>query len=359
MSCRTSTPPPGNDHAGAQLTAAAIAHGGVGSRAETSDGCRAAVDVALAVLATRQDPLEAVVAGVVVLEDDPRFNAGTGAIVRLDGSIQMDASVMESSGRFGAVAGIERVKNPVRVARAVLDTPHLLLMGDGATRFARSLGMPDHDASTPHRVEATAKVKTRLRTRAADLPPFWRGDLWRARWNYSVSPAALGLDEAAQTGTPTRSAPASPTSPSPGARPGDPATGSDTVGLAVRAPDGRFAVALSTGGTGIVLRGRVGDVPIYGAGLFAGAAGAAAATGTGERIIEKLLAHTVHAWLASGLSAQAAADRAVALIPRGGPTGIVVMGLSDFGAAADAKMAWAGREVAGPWFGPRPAPPSE
>jgi hypothetical protein len=88
--------------------AAAIAHGGVGSPASASDGCRMAVDAALAALAAGKDPLDAAVAGVVLLEDDPRFNAGTGSIVRLDGSIQMDASVMDSGGRFGAVAGIER-----------------------------------------------------------------------------------------------------------------------------------------------------------------------------------------------------------------------------------------------------------
>src|SRR4051794_10470721 len=109
---------------------AAIAHGGVGTSSEASDGCRRAVDAALALLARGVDPLEAAVAAVVVLEDDPRFNAGTGSIVRLDGSVQMDASVMDSEGRFGAVATIERVKNPVTVARAVLETPHLLLAGD-------------------------------------------------------------------------------------------------------------------------------------------------------------------------------------------------------------------------------------
>ena len=80
------------------MLAAAIAHGGVGTPAEHSDGCRAAVDRALAVLAANGDPLDAAVAGVVVLEDDPRFNAGTGSIVRLDGTVQMDASVMDSAG---------------------------------------------------------------------------------------------------------------------------------------------------------------------------------------------------------------------------------------------------------------------
>jgi isoaspartyl peptidase/L-asparaginase-like protein (Ntn-hydrolase superfamily) len=120
----------------------------------------------------------------------------------------------------------------------------------------------------------------------------------------------------------------------------------------VRAPDGRFGVALSTGGTAIMLRGRVGDVPIFGAGLYAGAHGAAAATGTGERIVEKLLAFTVHGWLASGMRAQEAALRAVSLIAPPAHTGIIVVTPTELGAAADRSMAWAGREAAGPWLGP-------
>src|SRR5512143_2870810 len=77
--------------------AAAIAHGGVGGPLEVTDGCRAAVDAALHALEQGADPVDAAVAGVVVMEDDPRFNAGTGANVRLDGAtVQMDASVMRS-----------------------------------------------------------------------------------------------------------------------------------------------------------------------------------------------------------------------------------------------------------------------
>jgi len=306
------------------LTAGAVAHGGVGTEASHSDGCRAAVDVALADLARNGDPLEAAVGGVVVLENDPRFNAGTGSVVRLDGSVQMDASVMDSGGRFGAVAAVERVKHPVRVARAVLDTPHLFLAGDGATQFARALGMPDYDPTTAERRAATEALKQRLHVSAADLPEFWRSGAWRQYWNYPSALEALG-----------------------GEAP-------DTVWCAVRAPNGRFGVALSTGGTAIMLRGRVGDVPIYGAGLYAGAHGAAAATGTGERIVEKLLAYTVHEWLAAGARAQEAAERAVALIPPPASTGIIVITRTEIGAAADRAMAWAGRESAGPWLGPTP-----
>src|SRR5687768_6186122 len=85
--------------------AAAIAHAGVGTGPEHSDGPRKAVDAALAALEAGADPLDAAVAGAAILEDDPRFNAGTGSRVRIDGvTVQMDASLMRSDGKFAAVA---------------------------------------------------------------------------------------------------------------------------------------------------------------------------------------------------------------------------------------------------------------
>src|SRR5262245_9731164 len=93
----------GNTHP-AQMRAAAIAHGGVGSPPEMRDGPRRAVDAALAALERGADPLDAALAGAVVLEDDPHYNAGTGSRVRIDGeTVQMDAALMNSEGRFGAV----------------------------------------------------------------------------------------------------------------------------------------------------------------------------------------------------------------------------------------------------------------
>jgi beta-aspartyl-peptidase (threonine type) len=305
--------------------AAAIAHGGVGSPPEGSDGCRAAVDAALKALEAGCEPVDAAVAGVVVLEDDPRFNAGTGSCVRLDGkSIQMDASVMRSEGGFGAVAGIERVRNPVKVARAVMSSPHLLLQGDGATRFARKLGMPDFDPTTPESVGRSRKQQLVLL--GPNAPPEWARFDWRAHWNFDAPvPIALQADASAH----------------------------DTVGVAVRSVDGRFGVALSTGGSSLAMRGRVGDVPILGAGLYAGPSGAAAATGAGERIVEAALARHVHDLLASGSSARDAADRAVALIGGRGDIGVIVISAGAFAAVADRPMAWAGRESgSGTWSGP-------
>jgi L-asparaginase / beta-aspartyl-peptidase len=304
------------------LKAGAVAHGGVGSDPAHADGCEAAVTAALATLARTGDPVAAAVAGAVVLEDDPRFTAGTGSTVRLDGSIQMDASVMSSDGRFTALAGLERVKNPILVAEALRATPHLLLVGDGATQFARALGHAEYDPGTPERHAATQLLRDKIATADPSLAEFWRTGAWRARWNYPQSPAALGLG------------------------PGTSSTlGSDTIGVVVRAPDGRFAGALSTGGIAIMLRGRVGDVPLFGAGLFVGPAAAVAATGVGERITEALLAHTVYGWIASGTPAQEAAQRGVDLIAAKADTGLIVITPTSMGIAASAGMASAMREV--------------
>jgi isoaspartyl peptidase/L-asparaginase-like protein (Ntn-hydrolase superfamily) len=287
------------------------------------------VDSALRALDATGDPVEAAVAGVVVLEDDPRFNAGTGSVVRIDGhTVQMDAAVMRSDGRFGAVAGVENVKNPVRVARAVMDTPHLLLAGDGATRFARTLGMPLYDPTTPESLAKVRKTQARLLAGDPSLPAAWRAFDWRAHWNFERTIEDAGLSRAKEPQAATALD-----------------AGHDTVGVAVRARDGRFGVALSTGGTAITLRGRVGDVPILGAGLYAGAYGAAASTGTGERIVEAGVARKVHDWLAAGASAQEAATRAVDLVGAEDLAIIVIDPRSMAAGTGPKGMAWAGREA--------------
>lgn len=312
-----------------------MAHAGLGTPPGRSDGPRRAVDAALAVLEGGGDPLEAAVAGVIVLEDDPRFNAGTGSRVRIDGkTVQMDASIMASDGRFAAVAAIERVRNPVVVARAVLDTPHVLLVGEGATRFARTLGIPDYDPATPEMIERARGTRDQLREGDPALPADWRAFDWRARWNFTTPFDAPEAD-----------GPAAP-----------PGTSSDTVGVVVRTHDGRYAAALSTGGTTITLSGRVGDVPIFGAGLFAGPAGASAATGDGEHIIRAALARQIDEQLRAGVPAQEAADRAVELVrARGGGVGVIVLGASDLVSASTQPMAWAAREAGSTtWLGPTP-----
>src|SRR3954470_5523035 len=133
-----------------------IAHGGAGNwrpgpEEDAVDGMKAAVGKGRAILLAGGSALDAVCATVVVLEDNPMFNAGTGAVLNFDGFCELDASVMESREcRVGAVCALQRVKNPVLVARKVMEeTDHVMLAGEGALRFARTMGFADHDPVTP------------------------------------------------------------------------------------------------------------------------------------------------------------------------------------------------------------------
>ncbi|MDA8085755.1 MAG: isoaspartyl peptidase/L-asparaginase [Nitrospiraceae bacterium] len=118
-----------------------VAHGGAGSPMELSDGCRAACESAIRMLDAGEGSLDAAVEAARILEDDGRFNAGTGSVLRIDGrTIEMDAAVMDSAGKIGVVINVREVKNPVLLARAVTGTPHVALAGRGAEVFARQLG---------------------------------------------------------------------------------------------------------------------------------------------------------------------------------------------------------------------------
>lgn len=289
----------------------AVTHGGVGSPPSLSDGPDSAARAALARLVAGDDALAAAIAGTVVLEDDPRFNAGTGSNIRLDGAtIQMDAALMTDDGRFAAVAVIERVRNPIRAARLVLDSPHLLLAGEGATRFAHAMGLPDE---IPRSAEAESKYRARLAELDAAAG---RGDpsalAWRRYWNFpGEMPAAMKAWR----------------------------EGGDTVGTVTRDADGRFAAALSTGGTSVTLHGRVGDVPIYGAGLYAGEHGAVACTGEGEWIIRHALARTTYERIAAGELARDAVHAAVAGFPADIAVGLIAVDRGGWGVAANLEMA--------------------
>lgn len=311
-------------------TAAAVAHCGAGTPPAEAGGCPAAVDAALAVLARGGDPLDAAVAGVAVLEDDPRYNAGTGSAVRLDLQlVQMDAAVMDSGGRFGAVVGVEEVRNPVRVARAVVDTPHRLLAGEGATAFARAKGFGPWEVRTEAALEEARGLRRELDEGKG--PKRWRGFDWRGAWNYEEGEKGRGEGEGEgeETGERTER--------------GSGGQG-DTVGVAVRSEDGRFAVALSTGGWTVVLRGRVGDVPVPGAGLYAGPAGAVAATGQGELIIDRELARRVYGWMEDGMSVEDAVARGLELLH--GEGGLIAIDATGWaGGATPHPMGWCGKEL--------------
>ncbi|WP_437664034.1 isoaspartyl peptidase/L-asparaginase [Sorangium sp. So ce1182] len=286
-----------------------LTHGGVTAPQSGAESCTRAADDALGALDAGGEALAAAIAATARLEDDPRLNAGTGSNLRLDGrTIEMDAAVMASDGRFGAVACIERVKNPVLIAAKVLETPHLLLAGAGATAFARRLGFADHDPATDEARERHARAVAALRDGGGDGDQTDDAARFHALtakrfWNFDAEPIEC-----------------------------------DTVGAVVRDAHGRFAAAASTGGSSYSLRGRVGDVPLMGAGIYAGPHGAVAATGVGEEIARRLLARAIYDWLADGVAPARAAQRGVAMFPEVLAIGVLVVGRSGQAIASNRNM---------------------
>ncbi len=305
-----------------------VAHGGAGNVPEVKDGCERACAAALEALARGASALDAAVAGCVVLEDDPRMNAGTGAVLRLDGKAQLDASVMDAAG-FGAVAVVEGWKNPVKLARAVYDSPHMLIAGPGGDELAARLGLePALPISDAQRARHAARMKN------LDNEPRWRT-------LYGGVDPRIWRDVAAGDGGPGDVEPGDPMR---GAAARPPRGACDTVGVAVRDAGGAFALASSTGGIWCAIRGRVGDTPIPGAGLYVGPAGAVAATGVGEAIWQDMVSLRVHDAMAGGLSAQAAVDQALASFRArhaGVDVGVVAVDARGGGGGSTATMPWA------------------
>jgi beta-aspartyl-peptidase (threonine type) len=306
-----------NEHgAGGTAKAVVVVHGGAGGPVAHEDGCQAAARAGSAMLARDGDALAAAVAAVVAMEDDERFNAGYGSVLCLDGvTVEMDAAVMDSEGRLGAVACLRRVKNPVLVAQAVAGTPHWLLAGEGAERFARRIGFADVSMVSQRARRQHADRIAQLAGGEAALPGI-ENDAFRRFWNYAAPmPATVGMD------------------------------GGDTVGAVVRDAQGRFAVAASTGGTAPALLGRVGDTPIIGSGFYAGSHGAVAATGLGEHIVRQLLAHTVYAWIEQGMPLARALERGIGLFADDIDVGLIAVSRTQAGARCNRSMATAIAEV--------------
>ena len=215
---------------------ALIVHGGAGADpadalAELQDGVRAAVIAGWAALDGGGGALDAVEAAVRVLEDHPRFNAGRGSVLTSAGTVEMDASIMEGENlRNGAVAAVTAVRNPVTLARRILESGrHTLFVGSGAEARARALGVAACDPAE--------LITDRQRQRLA-------------------------------------------------------AVKAGTVGAVALDRRGTLAAATSTGGTAGKLPGRVGDSALIGCGTYASnRAGAVSCTGDGEAIIRVVLAH--------------------------------------------------------------------
>lgn len=199
--------------------------------------------------------MEVVVEAVRAMEDNPVFNAGTGSYPTFDGRIEMDAAVMTQDGRFGGVCCISGVRNPVLVAEKVMtETDHLLLCGEGATQFARSMGFPEYDPLT----EKGLMALNRMKQEGSRYYP----KLNRRLGVENVDGAVLDSE-------------------------------AGTVGAVALDKYGKLAVATSTGGVVGRLRGRIGDTAVPGAGIYAGPSGAACCSGHGEVILRLMLAKSI------------------------------------------------------------------
>ena len=238
-------------------------------------GVRAAAEAGDAVLDGGGSALDAVVAAVRVLEDDPEFNAGTGAALTRNGTVETDAAVMDGdTRRVGAVAAVPELGNPILLARAVLDAgEHVLLAGPAAWQFAGEVG------NTP--APAGSLITARARQRLQEAQAFER--------------------EREREG--------------------------GTVGAVARDRNGRLAAATSTGGTVRKRPGRIGDSPIPGAGTWADREIAVSATGDGEAILRVALARTIAAYAQAGMTAHEAATAALAELRRltGGTAGVIAL----------------------------------
>jgi L-asparaginase / beta-aspartyl-peptidase len=247
-----------------------IVHGGAGripkqKLPEMSTGCRQAAAIGWEALTQGKSALDAVEQVITVLEDNPLFNAGTGSTLNSLGEVEMDAAIMDGSSlAVGAVAAVRGVKNPIQLARKVLDDQrHILLVGDGALRFARQAGIA---TCPPESLIVAAQKKA-----------------WEEKHG--------------------------------------------TVGCVARDLAGKVAAGTSTGGIFDKFPGRVGDSPLPGCGTYADDAGAVSCTGNGEAIIRIVMAKTALEWVRAGLHPMEAAERALATLEEktGSHAGLIIV----------------------------------
>lgn len=214
---------------------------------------QAALRAGHAILARGGSSLDAVEAAVRILEDDSLFNAGKGAVFTNDSINELDAAIMEGhTYRAGAVAGLHYTKNPITLARAVMErSKHVIMIGDGAELFAREQGIELVDPSY---------FRTERRMRGL------RNAIENERRAANPGGSAIVPDPSLRFGT---------------------------VGAVALDKQGRLAAATSTGGMTNKRYGRVGDVPIIGAGTYASPTCAVSATGDGEYFIRWTIAHSI------------------------------------------------------------------
>ena len=284
-------------------------HGGAGviERAsltpEQDAAYRAALHRALeagsAVLAAGGSSLDAVQAAIELMEDDPLFNAGRGAVFTAAGRNELDAAVMNGSDlTAGAVAGLTTTRHPIAAARAVMErSPHVMLIGEGADTFAASVGLEQVDPAFFFTERRWRGLEAALRAQNLPIPE---------------RPAGAPGPMAEST------LPAPPLNE----------RKFGTVGAVALDSQGRLAAGTSTGGMTAKRWGRVGDVPVLGAGTYASNRDgcAVSATGDGEFYIRASVARDICARIAGGSTTQAAAQAEVDdALSLGGSGGVIVM----------------------------------
>jgi len=264
-----------------------VIHGGAGTIAcskmtpkieqDIRAGLQRALEAGHEILKEAGSSLDAVVASVRVMEDDPHFNAGKGAVFTSDGQHEMDAAIMDGKTlKAGSVGGLRHVRNPVSLARAVMEnSPHVMLVGEGAEFFAREIGVELVDEKyfyTEERWQALQRVQKAEAEARAGGKPFVISDQDRH----------------------------------------------GTVGAVALDRDGNLAAATSTGGNTNKRPGRIGDTPIIGAGTYANnQTCATSATGDGEYFIRVVAGHEVSALMEhGGMSLEKAAQTVIGKITR-------------------------------------------
>src|ERR1700729_2044749 len=277
------------------------------------NGIANALAAGYALLGKGASAVDAVEAAVAVMEDDDTFDAGRGSFLTQDGRVQMDALLMNGGNlRTGGVACVERLRNPIRAARLVLDlSPHVYFVGSGAERFARQHGMA--------LVDNTELIVPRERER---LMTFQKAEL-------------AGATDTTFSG---------------------PLDSHDTVGAVALDADGNIAAGTSTGGTLSKAPGRVGDSSLIGCGCYADNLSAAVSlTGWGEPIMKLVLGKWAVDRVAAGATPQEAATDAIAYLYRrlGGHGGIILLGPDGrVGMAHNTpRMAWGLQTATGATWG--------
>jgi L-asparaginase / beta-aspartyl-peptidase len=263
-------------------------------------GTRRAVEAGWEVLSAGGTALDAAEAAIVVMENDETFDAGRGSFLNADGQVELDAGFMHGDGlQVGAVAGVQFIRNPIRLARAVMEqSEHVLLVAQGAQRFAHRLGFQTcnlTDLAVPREFER------------------WQKLLYDRTYSARTSFAEGWSDE-----------------PLPRNR------GADTVGCVALDSQGHIAAGTSTGGTPNKMPGRVGDVPMVGCGFYADdALGGTSTTGWGESIAKILLARLALQFLEETGDPHHAARAAIAVLGEkvNGLGGVILL-------APDGRVAW-------------------